>query len=123
MFTNRIPKFFIFVLVVTVALSTVSFVTRSTSLSQADRSYDAIEGVRTASKQTDHSYDAVEQLRVTRPSVSSVSGYDQIEALRIQRGATLSTTFGYDAIEQVRLARAFSADRSYDNIEALRLWR
>jgi len=106
MFTNRISKFFIFVLVVTAALSTVSFVTRSASLPQADRSYDAVE-----------------QLRVARPSVSSVSGYDQIEALRIQRGATLSTTFGYDAIEQVRLARAFSADRSYDNIEALRLWR
>jgi len=123
MFTNRISKFFIVALVIVAALSTVSFATRSVILPAADRSYDSIESLRVASVQANRSYDAVEELRVARPSVSIVSGYDQIEALRVQRGAAFSTAFSYDAIEQVRIERAFNADGSYDDIEALRLWR
>jgi hypothetical protein len=50
--------------------------------------------------------------------------YDDIEGLRNLRAGVVSAPhFGYDLIEQVRLERSYTADRSYDKIEALRLGR
>jgi len=121
MFTNRISKFFIVVLVLVSALATVSFAAHSAILPAADRSYDSIESLRVASVQVDRSYDAVEELRIARPTTSTTSSYDKIETLRAQRVfAFLTSNSGYDAIEQVRIGRAFNADRSYDQIETLR---
>jgi hypothetical protein len=107
MFTNRISKLFVVLLVLTIALMTIGFASRSASLTAADRSYDLIE-----------------QLRSHRPAAFIGFSYDQIEALRVQRGTvSLTANSGYDAIEQLRLGRAFHADHSYEKIEVLRLDR
>jgi len=122
MFTTRISKFFLIVLVLGAALATVSFSARSTAHPVVDRSYNAIEQLRASSVQADRSYDAVEQMRADRLVMLSLPGYDQIEAMRVQRGVTLLAT-SFDAVEQLRLERAFAADRAYDQIETLRLSR
>jgi hypothetical protein len=91
-------------LVVGVLLVTASFVTRSAAVPAADRSYDGVEQARALP--------------------DSASGYDKVEVLRLQRGASLLTEdFRYDSIEQVRLGRTFNANDSYDKIEAVRLER
>jgi hypothetical protein len=104
MFTGRMSKIFVVLLVVGVLLATASFVTRSAAVPAADRSYDGIEQVRALP--------------------DTASGYDQVEVLRIHRGASLLTVDSrYDSIEQLRLGRTFNADHSYDKIEALHLER
>ena len=124
MFTNRISKMLVVLLVIVAALATVSFAARSATIPVADRSYDLIEHVRTASVHADRLYDSIEQMRADRSADSTISSYDQIEALRVQRGSSsLAVNSSYDAIEKLRLERGFNADRSYDNVEALRLGR
>ena len=104
MFTNNMSKLFVVLVVIAVALVTASFVTRSATIPAADRSYDSIEQARALP--------------------DSASSYDQVETLRIQRGANpLTVDAGYDSIEQLRVDRASNADHSYDKIEDLRLER
>jgi len=122
MFTTRISKLVVVLFVLAAALATVSFTTRSTKTSAVDRSYDAIEKLRSDTVQVDDSYNLVEQVRANRPNLLSLAGYDQIEAVRVQRGIALMAT-SFDAVEQLRLERAFSADYAYDQIENLRLSR
>jgi hypothetical protein len=104
MFTTRISKTFIILLVLAVAIITASFVSRSATTPTADRSYDGIELVRALP--------------------DSPSGYEQIEAVRVQRSVSQFTAdSSYGLVEQVRLERTRNADHSYDQIEALRLAR
>jgi hypothetical protein len=124
MFTNRFSKIFVVVLVLVAALATVSFAAHSATVHAADRSYDSIESLRVNSVLADRSYDVIEQMRLSHPATFTLGSYDQIEALRVQRGiASFKVSYGYDAVEQMRLGRAFSADRAYDQIETLRLSR
>lgn len=124
MFTNRISKFFIIALVLVSALASVSFAARSASAAAADHSYDSIESLRVNFVLADRSYDEIEQMRLSHPVTSALGSYDQIEALRVQRGIASFTVNSVDeAIEQMRIGRAFHADRSYDQIETLRLSR
>ncbi len=108
MFTSQMSKFFIVLLVLAVALVSASFIGRSTPPA------------------ADFSYDSVEQVRVSRSFASApdLSSDEQIEHLRLQRAVGLSARdASYTQIEQVRLARGLTADRSYDNIEMIRLMR
>jgi hypothetical protein len=86
MFTNPISKIFVVLLVVGVALLTVSFASRSPAAAAADRSYDAVEQLRgQAPVALDTSYDAIEDMRVQQhvEANSPASDYDLVEALRI----------------------------------------
>lgn len=89
MSTNNISRIFIVLLVLVVAMVTVSFVNHSAASAVADRSYDTIEQLRikAAAFVADTSYDAIERLRLSAPATSnaSASGYDQVEAVRLHR--------------------------------------
>lgn len=124
MFTNRFSKIFAALLVLVIAFVTVSFIARPTHTLVADRSYDSIEELRAANVQANHSYDAIEQVRMNHSAVSTLSSYNQIESMRVQREvASLVAAFGYDAVEQLRIRRAPIANHSYDQIETIRLER
>ena len=105
MFTlnNRISKFDIIVTtaITVIAILTLGMVTFSSAPA------------------ADHSYDAVEQIHAARSFASAATSfaYDQVEAVRLLRGGNDQR---YDALEQLRGSRGVSADRSYDQIEALR---
>lgn len=112
MLTKRFSKLFIAAVVIVAALLTASFAALSASTPSthaSDRSYDAVEQVRSersaaGNVAADHSYDLVESLRVNRAA----------DATAVDRG--------YDQIEQLRLGRLINApiaDRSYDLIEKL----
>jgi PDZ domain-containing secreted protein len=126
MFTNQVSKIFIVLLVLAVAVVTASFVVRSTP-SAADLSSDVqIENVRLQRSFSliDASYNNVEQARFSRALAAYNSGYDQIENIRAQRTfAPAAADSSYNLVENVRLERGLVADRSYDNIEAIRLLR
>lgn len=86
MFTNRISKIFLVLLVLGALLVTASFVTRPAVVPAADRSYDSIE-----------------QMRAQRSSAVVVTGkyddrYDRMNALP-------SAEHSYDKIETLRLGR------------------
>ena len=94
MLTKRFSKLFIAAVVIVAALLTASFAARfnsASSLHTVDRSYDAVEQVRSEhpaadNAATDRSYDLIESLRVNRAAVVKVDrGYDQIEQLRTDR--------------------------------------
>ncbi len=107
MFTNTSTRIFIVLFVLVLAMVTVSFTAHSANVPIAN-----------------HSYDAIEQTRANRSNAALVSGYSQIESLRLQRNApSLASNSSYDLIEQVRSERGFIVNRSYDKIEALRLQR
>lgn len=109
MSTNLISKFFVVLIVLAVALVSISFVNRSVPVFSADRSYDSVEQVRT---QPSHAYKVL------------TSFYNQLEALRSMRGSSpIAVDSSYALIEQVRTGRWMTADHSYDNIETLRLQR
>jgi hypothetical protein len=146
MFTSQISKIFVVLLVLAFALVSASFVADSTPAA-ADLSYDSLEQVRASRSfmsapdldaqienvrlqralvliAGDASYDVIEQIRSSRTLASAASSYDQVENIRAQRTlapATMDTS--YSMVEQVRLERGHVADRSYDNIEAIRLLR
>lgn len=126
---NRNSKFeIVFVGVITlIAILTLGMIKFSPA-SVANRSYDAIERVRTArvlapaSKTL--SYEGIETVRANRFWEAAASSYDAIESLRNARG--VSADRSYDALEQVRasLSVSFPASvSSYDALEQLRLGR
>ena len=91
MSANPISKIFVVVLVLGIALLTVSFVNRSPAAAVADRSYDTIEQLRSkATTALDTSYDAIEGIRIQRyvAGNSAASDYDLVEALRIHSSFT-----------------------------------
>ena len=103
---NRNSKFEI---VFTVALTVIAILTlgmaKFSAMSAADRSYDTVEQVHAA--------------RSFAPVTSAV-GYERIEGIRLDR-AFSTVSLSYDAIESLRNNRGLSADRSYDQIETLRV--
>ncbi len=115
MFTKRFSKLFIAAVVIVVALLTAGFV--------------ALSATTPSSPASDRSYDAVEQVRSQRAvegNVATDRSYDLVESLRVNRAAGAKADRGYDQVEQLRLGRltnASIADRSYDLIEKLRAQR
>ena len=86
MFTNRISKIFVVLLVLAIALTTVSFAARSANIPAADRSYDGVEQMRAQRSSAfvvagkyDDRYDRMNALPNADPS------YDKIEVLRLGR--------------------------------------
>ena len=124
MYTSRTSKILITLFVLFAALTTISFVARSNNTPSVDRTYDSIEQLRVIRTSTSHD-DQIEQVRLARfLDALTDRSYDDIEGLRnLRAGVVSAPDFGYDLIEQVRLERSYTADRSYDKIEALRLGR
>jgi hypothetical protein len=122
---NRASKVLFSLCALIIASITASFVTGAATR-PADLSYNSVEEVRAsrlfASVPDLSSYDAIENLRLFRAPM--YWEYDQIERIRLQRTLGLiEADSSYDLVERVRTMRGQVADRSYDNIEAIRLLR
>jgi hypothetical protein len=111
MFRNRSFNIFVVLALVVVIFFTVRQVTATSDLIKTDRSYDQAEQVRvdrSANVQADRSYDAIEAQRTARTLTSMNQGYEQLEALRIQRTySSITADRSYDAIENIRAARRY----------------
>jgi hypothetical protein len=126
MFTNRLIKTVVVLLVLAVAFVSASFAVRSPTGAAALTDYSQIETVRLQRSLNlvawDPSYKSIEQIRGSRSSAASTSSYDQVENIRALRTFAPADQ-SYNLVELVRNSRGLVADRSYDSIEAIRLLR
>ena len=113
MFTNRFSKPVIVAVIIVAAMLTASFAMLSApSINTLDRSYDAVEQVRSE--------------RITASNFTADRSYDQVESLRVNRAAGFEADLSYEQVEQVRVERLVKAvfvDSSYDLIENIRAQR
>lgn len=103
MFTNRIPKLFVVLVVLAVMFGTASFATRSATVPDADRSYDSLEQVRaqrsSAVTVTDSTYDLIEQIRNGR-GIHECLDVSLSEVARCQQASQASISESFPAIDE-----------------------
>lgn len=127
MFTNKLTKTMLALLVITVVFVSASFVVLSRSEGAADLSdYNQIETVRLQRALNrialDRSYSSIEPIRISRSLASHISSYDQVESIRALRTfVPAAADQSYNLVELIRTARGLVVDHSYDSIEAIRL--
>ncbi len=123
-------KTLIVVLILAAALISLAFAIYSapaSSVRAGDRSYDKIEEMRVAGSASapvmDTRYEAIQEWRAARTgNAGSAPVVDtRYEAIQEWRAARNGTDNSYDQVDALHAARQFSADRSYDALENLRL--